>query len=229
MSQVGKFSIWHWLTLFFLIAFVGFLGNGLVVAILEKGVGSAEAAGWVQAIGTVLAIAGAFLVVDHQHRKERTLELERQRIADVRKLKAIKAVLVQVCHIAKTLHTMFEDVDHDSVYDFDPQFLADYKGIVRALPLFEIPSPQLAIQLTALPRAIEEVVVRLTQARELEDDSVTRVEWLLAHDIEKRIKALANLAIDANNRCIYEIEWLDGYTVEELTNLKVHASNNVPH
>jgi hypothetical protein len=38
--------------------------------------GSSDTAGWVQAIGAILAIVGAFLVVNHQHRKERARDAE---------------------------------------------------------------------------------------------------------------------------------------------------------
>jgi hypothetical protein len=181
-----------------------------------KGLHASDWASWIQALGSIGAIIGAFLVVDRQHRRERELEDDRQRLTDIRRLKSLKAVLTQICTISSGIHTDIVKGNAERLYHLDPQALMDYKAILQALPLFEIPSPQLAMQLTLMPRAIGEVASPMFKARNEANDEVIRYEFLLAFDIEERAKRLYNLAADANNYCVDELFSLNGYSPEEL-------------
>jgi hypothetical protein len=105
------------------------------------------------------------------------------------------------------------------LYDFDPQFLGDYKEVMQSLPLIEIPSAALVLALVlymnTVPRAIDEVTVRLFEARKYEFEPAYHFDWLLSHEIRKRVKSLY-LATVANNHCFDEIKSMGGYTAEEL-------------
>jgi hypothetical protein len=170
---------------------------------------------WVQAVGSIAAIGVAIWVSHRQHENERALDVDRQRLDNIRRLKAVKAVLVQICTLAQSLYKAIATNDVEELYNLDPQFLVDYKAVLQSLPLFEIPSAQLVLYMNTVPRAIDEVTVRLFGAREQENDPVARYEWLLAHDIEHRAKNLYNLATTANNYCLDEIESMGGWTTEE--------------
>ncbi|RFB73845.1 MULTISPECIES: hypothetical protein [unclassified Herbaspirillum] len=63
----------------FVILLAAGLLYGLLRAICEHGVASSEAAGWVQAIGSVLTLVVAFLVVERQFNKQRQLDIEKER------------------------------------------------------------------------------------------------------------------------------------------------------
>lgn len=68
-----------------------FLISGLSVAILRKGLESSDAAGWMQAIGSLAAILGAFAIAENQHRIGR--ELDKQRAQDQGKMERDSALL----------------------------------------------------------------------------------------------------------------------------------------
>lgn len=208
-------SIWHWALLFLSIAVVGLLLFGFIAAVYGEGIGSGAAASWLQAIGSILAIVAAFAISTRQHNAERALDMERQSLNDLRRLKAVKAILVQICTLARALHDAVENNDAEELYHFDPQFLANYKEVLQSLPLFEVPSAAMVIYMNTIPRAIDEVTVRLFDARKQEDNDILRYEWLLAHDIEHRVRNLYNVATTANNSCFDEIEAMGGWTAEE--------------
>lgn len=188
----------------------------VVLMIRWSSLWSEKAAGWAQALGSVAALAIAIWVPYRQHETDRALEAERQRLADVRRLKAVKAVLVQICSLCDGILKNVVEGNVERLHRFHPKFLAEYKPVLHGMPLFEIPSPQLVLLLTMVPRAIDDVVDPLIMAREEETDPVQHYEWLLASDIEKRLKGLFNLAVEANNHCVDMLTSLDGYSPEEL-------------
>jgi hypothetical protein len=195
----------------------GLFISGFVIAnlIKEPPIKSGDWPSWVQAVGSIAAIGVAIWVSHHQHEKGRALEIERKRLDDIRRVRAVKAVLVQICTLAEALYKAIETNDAEELYDFDPQFLVDYKTVLQSLPLFDVPSTQIVLYLNTVPRAIDEVTVRLFEARKQENEPVFRYEWLLASDIEHRVKNLYNLATTANNYCFDEIESMGGWTAEE--------------
>lgn len=168
-----------------------------------------------QAIFSIIAIIAAFAISNWQHSTERVLGEARQRENDIRRLKAVKAVLAQICILSQVLHKAIEINDAEELYNFDPQFLVDYKAVLQSLPLFEVPSAELVLYVNTIPRAIDEVTMRLSTARQQENDPVSRYERLLANDLEHRVENLQNIAFKANNYCFDEVESLGGWTSEE--------------
>lgn len=156
------------------------------------------------------------MIATRQHNAERALEAERQRLTDIRKLRAVKAVLAQICTLSNALNKVIKTNDAEELYHIDPQLLADYKAVLQSLPLFEVPSGRMVLFINIIPRAIDEVTMRLFGAHEQENDPVFRYEWLLAHDIEERVEKLCNVATIANSECFDEIESMGGWNAEEL-------------
>lgn len=211
-----NWSIWHWLLAIGGGSVVFLLCYGFISAVGQKGIGSGEAASWLQAIGSILAIVAAFAISTRQHNAERALDVQRQRLNDIRRLKAAKAVLVQICTVTQGLHKAIKSNDAEQLYNFDPQFLADYKAVLQSLPLFEIPSSELVLYINTSSRAIDEVTARMFEARKQDNHPVLRYEWLLAHDIEEKVENLHNLATTANNHCFERVKYMGGWTAEEL-------------
>lgn len=126
-------------------------------------------------------------------------------------------MLAQICILGTALNNVIKTNDAEKLDHIDPQLLADYKTVLRSLPLFEIPSARMVLFMSIIPRAIDEVTTCLFAAREQENDSVFRYEWLLANDIEERVEKLCNVAAIANSECFDEIKSRGGWTADELT------------
>lgn len=180
------------------------------------GVSRNEAPAWVQAVGSIMAICAAIVISSWQHRAEK----ERRFASDIRRLKAIKAVLVQIHNLATVIQTAIKHNNIHEIYNFDPQFLLDYKVVLQAFPLLDVPIPAVVIYLNTIPRAIDEVTSRLLKARNQMNDPMYRFEWLLANDIEHRADNLFNVTMIANDFCFVEIEKLGGWTEQELAESK---------
>lgn len=71
-----------------------FFSAGLTRALLEKGLGSSDFAGWVQALGATIGIGIAIWVPYKQHKDAQTAELDRQRENAMRVCAALKDELL---------------------------------------------------------------------------------------------------------------------------------------
>jgi hypothetical protein len=59
-GRLRKLSIWHWVLLIGIPLVVLLLASGFIMAVRKQGIGSGDAASWLQAIGGILAIVAAF-------------------------------------------------------------------------------------------------------------------------------------------------------------------------
>jgi hypothetical protein len=165
VSMLKKLSIWHWSLLIVVALFVGLLTVGLIKAVKEKGAGSGEAASWMQAIGSIGAIAAAFVVAASQRRADRNLEAEKRNIDELKRFEAVKAILATTNVVAAKFGKAWGDRQTNTLETSNIQYLSDCKASIAALPVFEIPDPDLVVYITTLPRALQLLIDALDNAR----------------------------------------------------------------
>jgi hypothetical protein len=140
-----KRKIAEWLLAFIIFAFAMFLAGGLIRALNCHGLGSAEAAGWMQAIGVIAAIVGAYAFGEKQAKiaKQNALELEERQKAE--KLHGILAIM-DACENA--INELLDTYNNNPsgrlalALSYDERV---YDGFVRAITsinLHDIKSPE---------------------------------------------------------------------------------------
>lgn len=121
-------------------------------------------AAWVQAIGSVLAILGAFAVSSHQHEAAKQLQEAQYSRAVINRLEVFRLLIEQTCEFAKTM----------AVARYDPQFIQTAEGRrnsksklmqwltdLRAIPLVELPNAQIAAAAIRSYDLIEQLIALL--------------------------------------------------------------------
>jgi len=177
-----------------------FLIAGLCAAIHEKGFGSSDAAGWVQSIGVIAAIVGAFQIAQMQHAKERMLDEARRKSeikdredADIfaRTLAAKNmvqvatqavGVLAHVVLVARDPTTIYEIGDHRDrllqlrvMIDGLISASTDHIAVVSALNLSRLMTQTLS-DISQIGGTMTELLLSRCQARSLEaTDLVSRL------------------------------------------------------
>lgn len=163
---------------------------------LKSDVGAA----WVQAVFSVVAIVGAFLISTRQHAMERAFDAARRNQDDLRRFETVKALLTRIDNNVRILRHMWGASQMDDLNPITIDYLKDCKVAFDALPIFEIPDAELVIFVAGIPRSIQDLIVGLTKAKE-DSDQVTMNEALYAHDVDELVMRLELLTERAANIC----------------------------
>ena len=119
---------------------------------------SANAAAWVQAIGSVVAIAATAGVANYQASQARKLA-EHQRIAsEIQKLSLLVGLFARTDGLAKDVVTAINDPTAYNFSVIDPELMQDTADTMRSLPLFEIPSGLVALDVRACASHLEKLI-----------------------------------------------------------------------
>lgn len=146
-----KRYIAEWLFVFLAFSIVMFLAGGLVSALEENGLGSSEAAGWIQAIGTVVAIIAAFLIAEHQSKSSLKTIVNAQKLAEDFKKNGTLAVVRAAKTHATNIGNAIVPESPLQIYEVYDRSIID--GLVSALsaaPLYELGSTNAVVALLAL-------------------------------------------------------------------------------
>lgn len=147
-------------------AIVVFLFYGLIQVLRLKGVASGEAAGWMQAIGSIAAIGGAYAIGERQAKATLSAATKTQELAEAKRLSAIFAI----CAAAKNRTDIVRDIFCSDVYESGKRFMEYDHSLIRsvinaigAVPVHEIGNSEAATalmdikdQLDFLIRSIDE-------------------------------------------------------------------------
>jgi hypothetical protein len=180
------------------------LATGFITAVVHKGIGSGDAASWLQAIGGILAIVAAFAVAARQHKADRSLEMEIRNIDESRRLEAVKAILARANAVAHIVGEAWKRSAMDTIGSNVDIYVLDCKASVEALPLFDIPNADLIVYMVNLPRALQELNEVLGQAR-VEDDSQEQVQFPAADRLGLKINAVLEMTARAGDICDHQI------------------------
>lgn len=104
-----KFLKWSASLIFGLVLTAFLIVGGLAVAYeMQPPYWSQEAAGWVQAVGSIAAIVAAVMLMRHQTKEAIKLEANADKIAQLRRARTVTVVVTQMC---KELETALGHVD----------------------------------------------------------------------------------------------------------------------
>jgi hypothetical protein len=159
--------------------------------LLVPGFSRSECASWVQAWGSIAAIAGAFAVTYVQARQQRLADRRRQRAELRERFMAAAEVIRNLQMFAETLMKRLEDSRGDSLPDVAVTFQRAAPNVSSLNPL-ELPGP-LASRVAGLQYVISMILARieLGQAAEL-----PRVLHQLSNDCDKAVARAHELAAD---------------------------------
>lgn len=122
-----KWSIWHWFVCIALVVIALIFIIGLTKAIGEKGMGSAEAAAWMQAVGAFGAIFAAFAISHRQH-------LEDQRNQRHGPLLSLRSIMDRAHYLIYLAPSTRSEVSSLMVHKFaDEVDLRPYQDILEVL------------------------------------------------------------------------------------------------
>jgi hypothetical protein len=142
-----------------------------VIVGLDNDLNNSEWATWVQAVGSIAALAAAFAVGNRQHDGDRKLEAERRRDDDLRKYEVIRAIFAQTHSVAKSV---LEDVYHHPLglpTKLQLELLDDCAHSLSLLPPFELPHEELVLYWANIPRAVRKLRDILTVQKAMVEQS----------------------------------------------------------
>jgi len=134
-----------------LFIFVLIVCYGAYQTIINKGFLSTETSGWMQVIGSILAIMGAFFIAKHQ--SDMTLQsiFDSQKIADETRRKRILAVVLFARTHAENIGNAISDKESLKIYDvYDKTIINNVVSALSSIPLFEVGHPSAISALLAL-------------------------------------------------------------------------------
>lgn len=140
-----KKNIRLWLTAVGIVVIFGFLYLGLAISLDRHGMGSADAAGWAQALGTVAAIAGTYWVGRFQAEASRLSGLEIDEKNLTRRHSALCAILDDAYEQCARLKATFKDAEQafgnlSFLLVFDERAFDDAIKNVEGISLHELDS-----------------------------------------------------------------------------------------
>jgi hypothetical protein len=133
------------------IGFTAYPGWSTVAKVLW----TAEAAAWVQALGSLAAIASGFIFVQRQAFAARKLEADKRHLDDLKKTEVVHQLFSEAAvAVSQTHNTVFGEHAMDAPMAI--RQLEDSARALEAVPALEVPGSGLAIGVLRLPRALRE-------------------------------------------------------------------------
>lgn len=144
---------------------------------LLKGLSASDWASWVQAIGSISAILGAFWLTELQVLASRRLDGERELREELRKSLLIRVVAQEAREACEMMADAFEEPTPYHV-PHTARRLANLEKIIRDLPMFDMPNQVLALAALRTPDALrllsENVQTYLEEMEKAQaDESIT--------------------------------------------------------
>lgn len=128
-----------------------FLGGVFVAGIFSHPPGdSQDWAAWVQAVGSILAIVVAILVVRHQSISDRRLEQARRDLDRIHRFESVRAVMAMVYTITTTIKTEIEEAEFEELALNSLKFLEGIDQALKAFPVIDIPNTEQTVMILTL-------------------------------------------------------------------------------
>lgn len=132
-----------------------------------------SASSWVQAIGSIAAILGAFAIANKQTRTQVAAAEEASRQTRRQRLEVCHVVLIRV---ASVFDSAKKSLTSCSTTDVLRQEVAHARRMLDNLPLFEVPDPVLVHRFGLIGQSLQHLEIGLNQIDELKDGS-TRLSY----------------------------------------------------
>lgn len=160
-----KFSKYQWAAAIGLAIVTVLLTFGMIFSIYKKGIESSDAAGWVQAAGSIGAILGAVLIARDQH--EKSLARDRKQLLE-RQLSIIKALMAlrdeaskYLKLVDKHMRTKPHDYDHAGMIAASKNWAAQVGDVLSSISVVDVPFPDLVKDLFYFRQMIQAISVTM--------------------------------------------------------------------
>jgi hypothetical protein len=159
-------------------------------------------AAWVQAVGSIAAILGAYHLAERSHDHARTLEISRLTDSECHRIRVISAMVSPArAHAAMMSHFIAQS-RRDDVLGVPQRFVAELRRPLMNLPSLEVPEYMLVLSLgeiVATLQNMEDCMQRMDD--EKLEDAQLKYEFLLANDFEGICDQLLQCTGQAIHRC----------------------------
>jgi hypothetical protein len=164
---------------------------------------------WVQAIGSILAIGAAAWIAQRQHRQAVKLEERKLAVAERQKLEVIKALMVRSLGLANDVCKACESNAEEDIEQISPLLMLDTHAALMALPVFEIPHWQLALDVLMVGRALGSLNEQFLSLPRISPETFEEFKKALSdlHELAQEIKQVAEDSVDV---CRSEIVLREG-------------------
>lgn len=173
-----------------------------------KGLDPSDWAAWVQAVGSIAAIWGAYSFTAKQHkdsiqRDDRNRNAERSRRAETIQFVMCNAEI----HSVRLRNFVETNMAHEAVH-FDRAMLRDCADVMEGIPVLDYPDASLAVHCRTYIRhfrAVEEYYERRAQVTDVDFDEI---EQMLASSLDTEIDHMVVAAKSAYEQATYLIAFL---------------------
>lgn len=113
---------------------------------------------WAQALGGVLAIAGAFIVDNSQAREARRLEVHRRADGDLQRLGVIEALFTHAIALCRLFDKVWTDRGLPPSNDFRAIYWNEARSAIAAADPFLSPDPKIVFYLLTAPQQLDQLM-----------------------------------------------------------------------
>jgi hypothetical protein len=170
-----------------------------------------SAPAWIQAVGSILAIVAAAWIAKQQNVQAQRREEFQQAKTDKQKLEVIMALMSRSHRLAIDVCKAFESNKQEDINEISPLLMADTHQALMALPVFEIPSWQLSLDVLMIGRALASLQEQFLTLQDSasDEDFHSRLETL--NELADEIKQVTGDAISISKTQIKERDLILGY------------------
>lgn len=161
---------------------------------------SSEWASWVQAIGSIAAIVGAFTVAHNQFMREQALQAERQREVERKLFRIIKAILMDIETVTQRVISTHDLSGLLAVPDSTLKALEEAANPLLGLPTFEIPHEGLVLVILPLKRQIDHACQSLRHEA-AEPEMMARFARIQAGRTDEELEAILSTTAYGTSMC----------------------------
>lgn len=198
---------WAEALLVFSISALAFLGVLLLLRALGEPLWSGEAAGWTQAIGSIVAIFAAFLVADRQFQMSRRETRATMNEGTITRIKILSGVFQSV--ILESARARGSLRFSNGALDLDTVRVIELRETIRAIPVMDAPTSDFAISIAAIPAAIDVMLRSIDEYNEcVENGAPTEVRAHFGETLAHRahsVHHMCQLAIDRGDEKIQQL------------------------
>ncbi len=114
-------------------------------------------AGWVQAIGSILAILAAALIAGYQTSHAKRIDNNKKCEMEIQRFNIIKALMVRSHILARDVIEAFKTPSSEKFDQVSPSLMRDTGSTLVSLPIFDVPLGTLALDVMTVGRGMQEL------------------------------------------------------------------------
>ena len=216
MSKETKRKIGEWIIAIYTAIGIIFLFTGLAVSLTTNELGSAEVASWVQAIGTVAAIAVAILVTQQQAKSERRLEQARRNLDKIHRFESVRAVMAAVYSVTSTIKEEISRADFLDVIEGSLTYLVSLDEAIKAIPIMEIPNNEQTVMVVSLYNSGDRLAFKIQRFVDHMRAGPNNNHVAMLEEIFDDIKSIRTISFNAKDRCESSVKALQELLPDEM-------------